>query len=187
MMLEFIYPPPPSISCDQPYFDINVTATDPVTSLSAKRSYRVSLSHANRPPSWMVPIPWMVTPALTSGLVGLPLLQYVSDDDFALNIGENASFAITAGNMDSTFAIQVATGQLFVLNNATAAFQYPGSVTTPPTFNLTIRVTDAGINGPRYSAQTNVTVQVGRACLCIFLLRCLLDSYYSHARIPTSL
>ena len=143
----------------QSSFLINVTATDPVTSLSATMSYIVSLSHANRPPVWL-PVPWMVTPALTSGLVGPPLLQYVSDSDFPLNIGENVVFAIISGNTGGTFAVSPASGQLFVADNSTAAFQFPGSATTPPTFNLTINVTDAGINGPRYSAITVITIEV---------------------------
>ena len=144
----------------QPSFVINVTVTDPVTTLSASLASLISLSHSNRPPVWAASIPWMLTPALTSGLVGPPLLQYVSDPDFALGLGENATFAITAGNADTTFAVVPSTGQLYVLNNGTAAFQYPVSLPYVPTFNLTVSVTEKGINGPRYTAVTNITIQV---------------------------
>jgi hypothetical protein len=128
-----------------------------VTALSASRSYLVSLSHANRPPTWADSLPLMVTPALTSGLVGPPLLQFVDDADLALNIGENETFAIIAGNVGNTFAVSPLTGQIYVANNSTSAFQL-GS----PPFNLTISVTDGGINGPRYTAIANLSIQVRR-------------------------
>lgn len=131
-----------------------MTATDPVTSLSASLSYVVSLSHANRPPSWSA-VPWLSAAALTSGTVGPPLLQYVVDLDLALNVGENETFAITGGNAGGTFGVQPGTGQLFIANNNTAAFQFG-----QPPFNLTVSVTDAGVNGPRYTATAVVTVQV---------------------------
>lgn len=142
----------------QPSFVVNVTATDPVTSLSAARSYLVSLSHANRPPSWTLPIPEMVTPALTSGLVGPPLLQYVSDPDLLLSVGENETFSITGGNLGGTFAVVPTTGQLFVANNLSSNFQFG-----QPNFTLTVSVTDAGVNGPRYTAWANVSIVVSVA------------------------
>lgn len=149
------YGPPAWDYNAQPFFQVNVTATDPVTSRSAAMSYIVSLSHANRPPAWTLPIPEMVTPALTSGLVGPPLLQYVTDPDLLLSLGENETFAIVSGNLGGTFAVVPSTGQIFVANNLSSFFQFG-----QPNFTLTVSVTDAGINGPRYTALANVTIVV---------------------------
>lgn len=138
----------------QPSFVVSATATDTVTSLAASRAFTVSLSHVNRPPAWLT-VPTLFAPALTSGTIGSPLLQYVTDPDIALNIGESETFAITAGNTGGTFAIAPLSGQIYVANNNTPAFQFQR-----PPFNLTISVTDAGIDGAAFTASTVVTIQV---------------------------
>ncbi|MBU1424817.1 MAG: cadherin domain-containing protein [Gammaproteobacteria bacterium] len=64
--------------------------------------------------------------------------------------GDSLSFSITAGNTDSAFAINPATGVLSVSNSAAVSY------TTNPTFGLTVRVTDGG----GLTAAATVTVNV---------------------------
>jgi len=72
-------------------------------------------------------------------------------------VGENFTFAIAAGNTDTAFAVDTGTGQIFVANADANAFRF---ATGPRWFNLTVSVTDAGINGPRYTALTWVNITI---------------------------
>ena len=65
---------------------------------------------------------------------------------------DGLSYAITAGNMDNTFAINASTGQITV--NNTAALDYEAN----PTFNLTVEVTDDGT--PSLTDAATVTIDL---------------------------
>ena len=66
--------------------------------------------------------------------------------------GQAHTFAITAGNTGGAFAIDVATGQLRVLNSTALDFD------TTPTFTLTVQVTDNGT--PVQSGSATVTIHL---------------------------
>ncbi len=66
--------------------------------------------------------------------------------------GLGLTYAITAGNVGNTFAIDPATGKLSVASNAVL------NVAQNPTFNLTIQVTDSNARPLSSSAAVTVTV-----------------------------
>lgn len=64
--------------------------------------------------------------------------------------GESLTFAIVGGNTPATFAIDAPTGRLSVVDTSRTA-----SLTS---FNLTVSVRDAGVDGPSFVAFTGVNV-----------------------------
>jgi VCBS repeat-containing protein len=66
--------------------------------------------------------------------------------------GQSGTFAITAGNTNGAFAINVSTGQLTVASSAALDFE------TTPTFSLTVRVTDNGT--PPLAGSATITVNL---------------------------
>jgi hypothetical protein len=139
-------------------FALTVQATDTTRSRSGSGTYYVNITHVNRPPTWD-PIPRMPAPSRMSGNVGTALSLYVSDPDVGL-VNETFTFSIMLGNVQNTFAIVPATGQLYVNNVSATNFIYIMGAPYPPTYNLTIRVCDAGRDGPSYCTNANMTVEV---------------------------
>lgn len=138
-------------------YQVNVTARQLDNALVATVPVTVMLTHVNRPPTWSA-VPLMFAAQLTLADIGQPLMNYVLDPDRTVpGIQENFTFAIVSGNVDATFTISSTTGQISVLNRLATAFQFNGGVGT---FNLTINVRDAGINGPVYNASTVVSIRV---------------------------
>ncbi len=136
----------------RPVFRANLTVADSSTSRSASTTLTIALQAVNRPP--MLPPQVFTAPSLMSGNVGETLVKFVEDPDLALSVGERFAFTLVGGNNDTTFGINAATGQIFVLNNGTNAFQFvPGKA-----FYLIVNVTDAGINGPRLWSTSVITV-----------------------------
>jgi hypothetical protein len=138
-------------------FAANVTVTNIEDSTSTTVALTFLLAHINRPPRWLSP-PSFYARASEAATVGSPLLGFVSDADVPLNIGENLTFALLAGNRDGTFALNALTGELAAVNATADAFRAPP--TGPGFFNLTVSVTDAGLDGPAYTAVTWVYVNV---------------------------
>lgn len=82
-----------------------------------------------------------------------PLTTYVVDPDLGLGLGENETFSLgPAGNTGGVFGVTPA-GQLYVANPV-----HPDFNTLGATFNLSLTVRDAGIDGPVYSASTVLPV-----------------------------
>jgi len=139
-------------------YKCNTTLTDSMNGRASISSLSIVLQHVNRAPTWKT-VPLMFTPAMVSLNVGVQLSQYLIDPDLSLNIGENFTFTMGAGNTDNTFAINSLTGQIYVLNNNTPSFVYPANG-PGPIYNISITVTDAGIDGPKYSAETIISIQL---------------------------
>lgn len=132
----------------------NVTATCiDINNRTSTAQFFFNLAHVNRPPTWTT-VPRFYAASQVSGNIGTALSAFVVDPDASMpSVREVLTFTIMAGNTDNTFGIDRFTGQIFVANNATASFLYPSSPPAkPPGYNLTIRVQDAGIDGPVYSA-----------------------------------
>ena len=68
------------------------------------------------------------------------------------DIGDTLSYAITAGNVGGAFSINPGTGVISVANNIALNYE------VTPNFNLTVQVTDAGIDGAPLSASATITV-----------------------------
>jgi hypothetical protein len=128
-------------------FNINYTVIDQATGKSAPGVARVLLAHVNRAPVWTPVIPRAYARTLTPGSVGVALLAYVTDADVGV-VAEAFTFTITGGNTDTTFAIRANDGQLSVADPNAPSFNYPAGAPYPPTYNLTVRVCDSGIDGP---------------------------------------
>ena len=140
-------------------YSVTVAAYDTVLQLwSVPATFVVTLAHVNRAPTWNATLPTIAAPERQSGNVGAPLLSVLTDLDLALNIGEAETFSIVGGNNDTTFGIVPATGQLFVANNATPSFIY--SASPAKVYYLVISVRDAGVDGPAFTANATVAVQV---------------------------
>jgi Fe-S cluster assembly iron-binding protein IscA len=71
-----------------------------------------------------------------------------TDDD----VGQNHTFAITAGNTGGAFAIDANTGEITVATSAAVDFE------TNPSFTLTVEVTDDGVPALSDTATVNITV-----------------------------
>jgi len=145
---------------------------DTNTGLAAQGSLAVTLSHSNRAPYWIA-IPVQFVPQAVGGPFGAALSQYVVDLDLALNTvrsrmvhrthrwraahklrasnaGQSLTFAIVGGNSNGAFSIDTSTGRLTVADES--------KTTGLVSFNLTIAVRDAGIDGPISWAYTGVNV-----------------------------
>lgn len=124
-----------------------------INNRTASAVFFFNLAHVNRPPTWTA-VPRFYAASQVSGNIGTALSAFVIDPDASMpTVRELLTFDITAGNTDSTFGIDRFTGQIFVAKNNTPSFIYPGSPPpTPPVYNLTVRVQDAGVDGPVYSS-----------------------------------
>jgi hypothetical protein len=134
-----------------------VTVTNLVDSTSTTSTLTIYLAHVNRPPTFTAN-PTFFAKASENATIGSPLLRYVADPDLALNVGENMTFTLLGGNTDGTFALNPVTGELSVAFAFANAFRAPPD--GPGWFNLTIGVTDAGKDGPAYSARCWVYINV---------------------------
>ena len=143
-------------------YNVTVRARD-INGLTVSAVWVILLNHVNRPPVWSR-VPLMFAASLTSGTVGVPLATYVTDPDSGLGLGENLTYRIRpglgSGNTDGTFGVVLTTGQVFVANNATPSFAFPPGALAAPTYNITVEVSDAGVDGPVYTVATNITIQL---------------------------
>lgn len=141
-------------------YAVPFTACDAVLStLCGSATLTVNLVHVNQPPAWLPISPPIFAIEQTLGNVGLPLTSYLFDPDSAVNVAppESFVFAIAGGNNQSTFSVNAATGQLSAVA-LTGSFVYSASAAT--TYLLNVTVTDAGIDGPRFTTWAIVPVTV---------------------------
>lgn len=122
------------------------------TGRAALGTLAVSLQHSNRVPywNWTLPQPTQFVTQQTGGPFGTPLSAYVVDLDLALNVGEVLTFAIVGGNSNGAFSIDPSTGRLSVVDTS--------KTVGIASFNLTVSVRDAGIDGPAGVAFSGVNV-----------------------------
>jgi VCBS repeat-containing protein len=130
-----------------PSFSLTVEVTDDgVPPRSGSATITVNLTDVNETP---------VVNAATFGVaensaVGTVVGTVTFTDPDA---GQGHSFAITAGNTNTAFAIAPGTGQITVNNTAALDFE------TTPTFSLTVEVTDTG--GPPLTGGATITITLG--------------------------
>jgi hypothetical protein len=144
-------------------FSVIVRVADTNTSLSSSASFPVTLRHVNRRP-YFVNVPSIISvPAGSSGNI-LSLSSFLIDDDLTLIppiSGEQMSYTLFSslpyGNPSNTFAINNATGQVYVYN-VTAFRSAYNLITGGLNYSLSISACDAGIDGPSYCSFVIVNV-----------------------------
>jgi hypothetical protein len=125
--------------------------------LPASATVQVRLRNVNEPPSWLA-VPVFFARALELQDVGQALVAYARDQDLEVPAtNERFTFALTGGNANSIFAVSSSSGQISVVNNN--SLTYPTGAPTGPEYNLTVQVTDAGVDGSALSASIVVTVR----------------------------
>ena len=135
-----------------------VLVTDLFNGQTASATLNVALTHYNQPPAWAANSSVLTLSVIesTAGPVGPPLLSFVYDWDLLNSAtGDNMTFTINSGNVNGVFAIGARTGQLTVVNASAVNLVFGN-----PAFVLSVRVTDAGINGPAYASDASVTVNI---------------------------
>ena len=140
-------------------YSVTYMACDAVVlTLCGSAVMTVNLVHVNQVPVWLAVSPPIYATEQVLGPAGLPLSSFVFDADTAVDVAppEAFTFAIAGGNTLSTFGINSATGQLSAIALTTALVY---STTASP-FQLNVSVTDAGIDGPRYTVFATITVSV---------------------------
>lgn len=155
-----------------------------LTSATTKQNITVYLAHINRPPSWpattYIASVYAAEVSPYASPIGSPLSTLVSDPDLSLPmVNERLTYSIVGGNTDSTFGLLASSGaclaegavsgvgvngQLCVNSSTSKSFMY----FAPPSINsffLNVSVTDAGVDGPAYTAYgiVNVTVSPSTA------------------------
>ncbi len=130
-----------------PTFSLTVQVTDNGTPVkSGTGTITINLTNVNEKPV-VNPATFAVTEGSPNGTsVGTPVT--FTDPD----AGQTHTFAITAGNTGSAFAINAATGQITVADSTQLSFS------TTPTYSLTVQVTDNGT--PALSGTGTITVNV---------------------------
>jgi hypothetical protein len=139
-------------------FAVTVRVTDTVRSRGSAANYFINMTHVNRAPTWS-PIPKMSAPSRLPGNIGTALSLYATDLDSTI-VAENLTYSIVAGNTQNTFAVRSTDGQIYVNNASAPYFVYIVGAPYPPTYNLTVRVCDAGVDGPSYCTNANMTIEV---------------------------
>ncbi|NVO19613.1 MAG: T9SS type A sorting domain-containing protein [Bacteroidetes bacterium] len=129
-----------------PSFSLIVNAQDNGTSpLSTQATVSVLLSNVNEPPIIANQTFSIATGSANNAPVGTVI---ASDPD----AGQTLTYAITAGNVSTSFTINTATG-LITVNNSTAI-----NYLINPVFNLTVKVTDNGTGNLFSSAAITINV-----------------------------
>jgi hypothetical protein len=129
-------------------FVFAVTATetnDAAGGYAASAVVTVTLAHANRPPAWSAAtLPGVNVPAGATGSV-VALSSYLSDPDLTLapSVGEAITYSISSGNTDSTFAVNNATGIVYVANPSAPSFSYSTVSGAPSTRSPSLPQTPA--------------------------------------------
>jgi VCBS repeat-containing protein len=125
--------------------------------LAANATVQVRLRNVNEPPVWQA-VPVLFARALELQDVGQALVALVRDQDLDIAAtNERLTFALVGGNTDSIFAVHPSSGQISVVNNN--SLTYPTGAPTGPEYNLTVQVTDAGVDGSAISSTVFVTVR----------------------------
>jgi uncharacterized repeat protein (TIGR01451 family) len=124
-------------------YSIRVRSTDS-GGLFFEQQFTVTVTNVNEPPLINDQSFSVAENSPNGTVVGTVL---ASDPD----AGDSLSFAITAGNTGSTFAINPATGQITVNDNSLLNFE------TNPSFSLTVQVTDTGLLSSSATVTINLT------------------------------
>ncbi|WP_425614262.1 DNRLRE domain-containing protein [Anatilimnocola sp. NA78] len=127
----------------QPTYSIRVRTTD-AGGLFVESTFTVTATNVNEAP---------VTGAQTFSIAensanAVPVGTVVATDPDA---GDSQTFAITAGNTGTAFAINPTTGQITVANSAALDFE------TTPSYSLTVTVTDADLLTSTATVTINLT------------------------------
>lgn len=140
-------------------FPLTILVVDMLTGRETTGNFIVRLAHMNQPPSWMT-YPTFLVPARFNGMIGPSLTSYITDNDIGFpGITETLTFTIVSGNTDNTFMV-TSGGQVMTANPDTPSFVYTPSPFT--IYNLSIKVCDAGIDGPSYCVNGYALLQVSR-------------------------
>jgi VCBS repeat-containing protein len=124
---------------------------------TANATVQVRLRNVNEAPIWLA-VPVLFARASELQDVGQALVALVRDQDLDIAAtNERLAFSLLSGNTNSIFAVHPSSGQISVVNNN--SLTYPVGAPAGPEYNLTVQVTDAGVDGTAISAAVLVTIR----------------------------